>query len=413
MFFLKVAAIVCEYNPFHNGHKYHIDRTLEAGADTIVAVMSGNFVQRSESAVMPKRSRVETALRCGADLVLELPLPFATASAQRFAYGAVSIAEALGVVDMLSFGSECGDTRLIETTAEKLLQLDSDEKIKNFLEEGVSFPRAREANANSFMASDELELLHSPNDILSLEYTRALIRINSNIEPFAVKRFGAAHDSDVTNEGFASASKLREEIKRIFYSYDRESAREKIGEYISGKMPENAADIILRELDKGCLPSDMRAVEKAVLYDLRMKNTEDLLRYPDVSEGLENRIKDAANRAKSIEELYALAKTKRYTHSRIRRIVLSSLLGITKDFTQSDIPYIRVLGFNEKGRTLLNTAKKKAGLPLVTRAAEIAGLGAQAKRFFELEARAAAVYNLTLPTVQNADTEYTDAIVKV
>jgi predicted nucleotidyltransferase len=398
---VEVAAIVAEYNPFHKGHAYQVARTREAGADCVIAVMSGNFVQRCEGAMIDKRARAEMALRGGVDLVVELPLPWATASAERFAFGAVSLAHATGIVTRLSFGSECGDAQLLMKAAKLVAGLDGDTGLKEALREGDSFPAARE-RALACLTDDEavLRVLRSPNDILGVEYCKALLSLASPVVPYAVRRVGAGHDSAGESEGYLSASALR---GRLMHSSDSGGS----GVFL----PAATREIIEREREKGHAPADFHALETAVLADLRKRDKDYFLRLPDVSEGLENRLADAACAAASLADLYARVKTKRYTLSRVRRVVLAAFLEVLEEYAASPPPYIRVLGFNGRGRELLGAMKRSAALPVVTRYKEIAALPTRARELFALEARATAVYNLSLPAKRPGNTEYTDQTV--
>ena len=392
---MATAAIIAEYNPFHKGHLYHIERTRAAGADQILVIMSGNFVQRSESAVMRKQARAETALRNGADLVIELPLPWATASAEKFASGGVYIADALGTTETLSFGSECGDTEALRRAAELVLGLDGSRELKESLSSGVSFPRAR---AEALGNGGQREMLSSPNDILGIEYIKALIRSGSAIRPLAIKRIGPGHDSGAETEGCVSAREIRKRIGAGDGTF-------------KGYMPPAALEILKREIAQSRAPSDFRALENSILADLRKRDKEYFLKLDDVSEGLENRAARAVNDAGSLDGLYSAIKTKRYTFSRVRRIVLSAYLEIFSRYSALPPPYIRVLGFNERGKDMLREASGRASLPIVTRPCEIAELGGRAAEIFALEAKATAIFNLTLPEKRPANTEYTDKII--
>lgn len=333
-----ITGIICEFNPFHSGHKYLID-TVRQNSDGIVCVMSGNLVQRGEFAVYDKFTRAKTALENGADLIIELPCAYSTLSAGGFAKYAVQILEASGVVDEIAFGAECDNIDKLKETADKIQKCDS--LIKEKLAGGLSYPAARKAAVNS-------DILDTPNNILAVEYIR-----QTKLPCRAIKRIGKGHDTDDTEY---SASAIRD-----------------------GLSLENICSL------KNC--------ETAVLAKLRTMRCEDFLKLDDVSEGLENRIVDAVRTSVSLEEIYDKIKTKRYTHSRIRRIILRAYLDITKDFT-SDVPYIRILGFNRKGQDIAALMKKNANLPIISRYSDVKELSEKGRRLFDLECKCTDLYNL-------------------
>lgn len=333
-----ITGIICEFNPFHSGHKYLID-TVRQNSDGIVCVMSGNLVQRGEFAVYDKFTRAKTALENGADLIIELPCAYSDLSAGGFAKYAVQILEASGVIDEIAFGAECDNINKLKETADKIQECDS--LIKEKLAGGLSYPAARKAVVNS-------DILDTPNNILAVEYIR-----QTKLPCRAVKRIGKGHDTD---DAEYSASAIR-----------------------NGLSLENICSL------KNC--------ERAVLAKLRTMRREDFLKLDDVSEGLENRIVDAVRTSVSLEEIYDKIKTKRYTHSRIRRIILRAYLDITKDFT-SDVPYIRILGFNRKGQDIAALMKKHANLPIISRYADVKELSEKGRRLFDLECKCTDLYNL-------------------
>lgn len=382
----KTAGIVAEFNPFHNGHALLLKKTREAGFSHIVVVMSGNYTQRGEAACMLKEARTRMALSCGADLVIELPLPWAVSSAENFAFGAVSLLNALGCVDALSFGSECGNANLLTRCAERLPELDGSSELAKLLRQGYSFPKAR---ALALGKDENLAgLLDNPNDTLGIEYIKALKRLGSPIEPFVVERIGARHDGSPALGGdvmTASASYLRS----VLNSDDPLRAKDYI--------PKSAAEILEKELSEFRAPFQSSRAEILILSQLRRLSVDDIKSLPDVSEGLENRILRAIRGACSLDELYAAIKSKRYTLARIRRIILCAYLGVDCSFTAAPPPYIRVLGFNARGQQILQRAKKSAVLPIVTRHADFAGLDGALRSIYELECRATDLYALCLP----------------
>lgn len=395
---MKVTGIVAEYNPFHNGHKAMVETCRAEGASHIVAVMSGNFVQRGSVAIMDKRSRTAAAIQGGVDLVLELPVPWAVATAEIFAYGGVSVLDSLGCVDTLQFGAECTDKALFLKAATAVTDPVVDAAIKQELEGGISYPQARANAVRDIYGSEVAAVLDGPNNILAVEYLKALSKRHSSMDFGPIARVGTGHDELKTTGEFASASSLRIQLER---------GSEQAFEY----MPETTVKEFLKQKSIGRAPVAVDDSERAILSRLRMLSAEDIAKAPDVSEGLENRIYNAIQSATSLQELYDIVKTKRYTHSRIRRIVTALYLGITPEDRSREVPYIRVLGFNERGRELLKIAKQGASLPLVTKTAQMNGLSEEAQHVFELECKATNLYNLASPRILPCGTELSDEIV--
>lgn len=381
---MKVAGIIAEYNPFHNGHALLIEKARLGGATHVVAVMSGNYVQRGEPAIFSHGVRTKAALESGADLVLQLPCVYAVSGAQRFAESGVRILESLGCVDELVFGSECGNINKILSAADAVYGEEIKAALKSELEKGIAFAAARE-NALRSIDAEAADIIKHPNNILGVEYAAAIGRQGSGMLPVTFPREGAAHDEAGADSDIASASYIRELIKDG-------------GEW-QKYVPEAAAKLFAQAIENG-ESADISALENAVLYRMRTVSREELGQAPDVSEGIENRIYEAARKAVSLEELYSLAKTKRYSHARIRRIVLNSFLGIGSHDVRIPVPYIRVTGFNSKGAELLRAVKGKTKLPLITKAADISSLGDEAKRIFEIECLAGNIYSLSLTPAQ-------------
>lgn len=386
---MKITAIISEFNPFHKGHKHLIDKARENGATHVVAVMSGNFVQRGESAVFSKWDRAETALENGVDLVVENPLVFATASAQRFAFGGVNVIKGLGCVDEIAFGSESGDIEILENTAELIVKDDFTEEIQKYLSMGLSFPKSREKAICEKYGEKYGEILSQPNNILACEYISECRKAKMNIDFFTTPRIGAGHDAESVKDGFGSASYLRGLLKNS----------------------EASTDEIFESARKHCKEFDFTKLETSVLVKLRNFTEKDFAKLPDVSEGMENRLYSAAQSARSLEEFYELAKTKRYTHSRIRRICLCAFLGITKEDVSLPVPYVRVIGFNDRGREILKMAKDKALLPVVMKYSDIKNLDEKAERIFEIESFATDVFSLTSDEISPCGLEKTQNII--
>lgn len=376
---MKVAGIIAEYNPFHKGHELLIRRARENGATHTVVVMSGNYVQRGEPAMFSQSARVKAALECGADLVLQLPVVYAVSGAQKFARAGVRILDALGCVDELVFGSECGDAELISSVAEAVYSEKVQELIGAEMEKGITFAVARE-NALRSINEEYADIIRTPNNILGVEYAAALKEIGSRMKPVTFRREGAGHGESDETDGIASASHIRNLIAQ--------------GREWKKFVPDAAAEIFERELSEQKAIVNYDKFETAVLFKLRTTNTASLGLAPDVSEGIENRILAASEISSSLGELYSNAKTKRYTHARIRRIVLCHMLGITAGDCSMNAPYIRLLGLNPRGAELMKAAKTSAKLPVISKTADISQADEAAKRIFEIECKASDVYSI-------------------
>ena len=384
----NVIGIVAEYNPFHNGHARLIEQTrARLGADCpVVCVMSGDFVQRGSPAVYSKFARAEAAARCGADLVLELPLPWALSSAEGFARGAVGLLGSLGVVTHLSFGSECGDTETLKAVAAALESESFAAYLRQGLQEGVSFAAAREAAARKLLG-EKAAVLAQPNDILGVEYCKAIARQAAALMPLALPRRGVGHDGGAA-ESFASASHIRELL------INGGSADEFL-------TPESAA-ICARECAAGRAPVTMANAERAILARLRAMREEDFAPFDGGGEGLYHRFYDAVQRETTIDGILAAAKSKRYAYARLRRLLLAVYLGVTPEDIPQRVPYLRVLACNARGREVLKTMKTTAAAPILTKSAQVRRLDAGAQRLFALTARAEEQYVLAYPDLAAA-----------
>ena len=359
----KVLGIIAEYNPFHNGHLYHLEQAKKlTGSSYTVAVISGNFTQRGSTALIDKWSRAEIALNCGVDLVLELPTLYATSSAENFADGAVKILNSLKVIDYLAFGAETSDMDLLEPIADVLYKEPKAYKmlLANELKKGVSFPKARE-NALMLYFGDirkYLNVLSSPNNILGLEYMKSLKKYNSIIKPVAITRFEAGYNDISYSGNIASATAIRNIIKNGNFKVLRKL------------VPAPSYGILMDNIKQGHIILDLSVFERQIIYNLRKMSLSEIAELPDVSEGLENSIKKVANSCNTVNEFLNLIKSKRYTSTRIQRILIYSLLGITKKdmaLSKKVNPYIRVLGFNKRGKFLISEiAKANPKLDIIT-----------------------------------------------
>ena len=389
-----VGGLVAEFNPFHKGHAHLIAQLREKGVTHVVAVMSGAFVQRGDAALCDKWTRAEMALAGGVDLVLELPAPFALAPAPRFAAGGVGTLAALGCVQRLGFGSECGDAARLEAAAEALASEAFAAALKERLAQGVTFAAAQQAALEA--VGGEGTLLASPNDTLAVAYLAANRALGAAMTPLAVTRTGAAHDG-APADGVASASWIR----ACWLAGEEEAARP--------YLPEASAALLAREKAAGRCPADLRRLEPALLATLRTKSAEELAALPDVSEGLEHRLWRAVRQAGRAADVLAAAKTKRYTHARLRRILLYALLGIDREAWNSPPRYLRVLAMNARGQEILATAAPT--LPLLTRARDADTLDEAAKRLLAAECRVDDLYALTQPVVQPAGQTLTRGVI--
>lgn len=398
---MQVTAVIAEYNPFHNGHKYHIEQTLKKTDNSfIMAIMSGNFVQRGEPALLEKRERAKIALMNGADLVVELPVQWATASAERFARGAVYIAHQAGIVNNLSFGCEDDDIVVLQQIARILNDKVYSREIKNYYDEHMcSYPEARAAVVSEVLGKDCSRIMMQPNNILAIEYLKALISFKSDIKPVGIERNSTGHDSSLIKGNITSAMNIRN-LVRTNKDY-------------AAFVPENSLDVFRENIEKGTFPALYGNLETAVLAHLRKMKPSDFIGTPDVAEGIEHRIVEAVKTSVSLSEIFDKVKTKRYTHARIRRIILSSFLGITAEDVVSLPPYIRVLGLNDNGRMMLREMKNKYFVPVVMKYGDVKYLDDGARRVFMTESTATDLYNLSLPERRPCGTDMTDEIVYI
>lgn len=344
----KVLGIVAEYNPFHNGHLYHLEESKrQANAEFSICIMSGNFTQRGNTAIVDKWSRAQMALESGVDLVVELPLIYSISSAENFAFGSISILNKLGIVDAVSFGSETGDVSILNAFAEILYDEPKEylSLLEHELAKGVSYAKAREKAILMYLSDIRkyANVLSNPNNILGIEYLKALKRLKSEIKPLTIKREDVGHNSTKIVNGIASSSTIRKFIKKP--------------DVLNQVVPEATFSILEDKLKHGQIVRSIACFEKEILYKLRTMSIEQIANLPDVSEGLENAIKSAANSCNNITDLISLIKSKRYAQTRIQRILLYALLDITKqDMINSTkvTPYIRVLGINSNGKKILS-----------------------------------------------------------
>ena len=381
---MKIIGIVAEYNPFHTGHAWHIQETRRQFREetAVVAVMSGNWVQRGECAITDKWTRTEMALAGGVDLVLDLPTVWATASAEGFARGAIALLAATGVVDVLSFGSECGEIPPLRALARCLNSLDFSQALRRALGPKKSFAQCRRQAASHLLGEDTATLLDLPNNNLGVEYLRFL---PPDIEAVTIPRRGAGHDSPSEGDGFPSASLLRQRLRT---------------EEVTGVSP------FLPLPWKG-EAADMKHLERALIVRLRSMTLAEAESLPDSGDGLAARLLCAARQTASLEELYTLTKTRTYAHARVRRLALYALLGLREADRPAVPPYIRVLGFTRRGRDVLREMNQRATLPFSVKPAHIPRFSPEAQALFALEERFTDLYSLCFPTPRPGGLEWT------
>ena len=351
----KVVGIIAEYNPFHNGHLYHLLQAKDlAQADYVVAVISGNFTQRGDTSIVDKWTKAYMAICGGCDLVLELPTVYSVSSAENFASGAVKILDSLKIVDSIAFGAEASDLATLNNIANVLYTEPRGYTniLTHELQKGISFPSARE-NAILMYLNDikrYANILNSPNNILAIEYLKALKTQKSNMNPIMVKRSKVYYNDDRIVDDFASATAIRKLIKRREY------------EDLRKVVPRSTYKILSRQIRDGNIVLGLENFEKEIIYTLRKMNIREIANLPDVSEGLENLIKNSADNCNDMSKLIANIKSKRYTQTRIQRILLYALLGIDKKMMEDSkkvTPYVRVLGFTNKGKELISEINKR------------------------------------------------------
>ncbi len=381
---MNIVGIICEYNPIHNGHLRHMASTRGAvgGDAAIVCVMSGNFVQRGDLAVFEKHVRAQAAVLCGADLVLELPLPYALSSAERFARGGVALLDALGVVTHLSFGSEAGEIAPLLELAEGLLAPETAALLRDEMKSGISYPAACHKAARRLMG-DRADLLSTPNNVLGIEYLKALIELGSAITPVTVRRTGTQHDGP----GPESASHLR----RLF----------KGSQQPWRLIPAPAAALYQDAVKNGRGPVFIENAEQAVLSRLRMLPRPAWADLPDATEGIQDRLMRYAGTEPTLSAVLEAAKTKRYPLSRLRRMALCAALGLTDGDSRQMPPYARVLAMNRRGAEILRQIKAASGLPVITKPAQAKLLPGPARALFQKESDATDFYVLAYPGASN------------
>lgn len=410
----KVLGVIAEYNPFHNGHLYHLQKSKElTNSDYTIAIISGNFTQRGSTSVIDKWAKTQMALNNGIDLVIELPVLYSISSAENFADGAIKILSSLGIVDYLSFGSETSDIHLLNDISNILCDEPEDFKIalSEELKSGLSFPKARE---NALIKYFELinnnsrikDVLSFPNNILGIEYLKALHKYNSSIKPVCISRYEADYNSTTITNNIASATAIRNLILSKDYNT------------IKNLIPTSSYSTLINCLNEGHIVPSLSCFEKEIIYVLRKMDIEEIANLPDVSEGLEYTIKKAANSCNNLSEVINLVKSKRYTSTRIQRILLYALLGITKDdmeMSKNVLPYVRVLGFNENGKFLLSEiSAKNPDIALITSVKKFVDSNSDKVllNMFDKDVFATDVYSIAFDNNSFGNLDFTTGMVK-
>ncbi|MEG2659342.1 MAG: nucleotidyltransferase family protein [Oscillospiraceae bacterium] len=411
---MSVAGIIAEYNPFHNGHFLQIEQLHALGYDTVVCVMSPSVVQRGEGAIFPTEVRVRSALLCGCDLVLCMPAPYAICSAEGFAKAGVRILTALGCVDALCFGMEANSVKSITDIADYLCTDEFKIALQSELSGGTQYAVAAEKALHG-ICEDSARILRTPNNILASEYCKAIKLQSSSLTPIGIRRVGAVHDGgiDIEHNNVCQSPKTTAEIKANIASASalRKELVQKGIDAIEPYVPPLALKAYQDAISQGAVLS-LKSFEMAVLSRLRMLSADALCDIRGANEGLNNRLYAAVQAACSLDELYALMKSKRYAHARMRRLALDAALGYTYS-VNIPVPYVHVLGATEKGRALLKIAKDTHTLPMDTSLANLAKLNTSAMQIANAHSTAEAFTALCLSSPRNATGAYTDKIIMV
>lgn len=398
----KRIGIIAEYNPFHNGHLYQIQKAKElTGADTVIAVMSGNFTQRGHTSLINKFEKAKIALQNEVDMVIELPTIYSISSAENFALGGIKILNEIGDIDYLVFGIEEENLEKLQTIADVLVNEDNEFKrnIKEELDKGNSYPKAREIVLKKVLSSENVEnIMQKPNNILAIEYLKALKTTNSKIKPFAIKRKNTMHNDENINENYASGTYIRKlfiennfnEIKKVVpkYTYER----------------------LLELKNQGTYVSSINDFSDIVIYKIRTMTKEEISQIADVNEGLENSIKLASTTCKTIDEIIDKVSTKRYTKTRISRILTYILLDITKsemEQSKNANQYIRVLGINKKCEGILKTINNNKLITSLKKFEE----NNRENQLLNIDKKATEIYTIKYPKSVQANLDYTSKFI--
>lgn len=398
---MNILGLVVEYNPFHNGHLYHLLKSKEITKAThTVAIMSGNFLQRGEPALFDKYTRARAAVENGVDLVIELPTLFACQSAEIFSHGAIATLNSLNCINSICFGSEVGNIDILYTISKILVNEPNEFKtsLKRYLNDGMLFPTARSnalfdyINENNLVdiSKDELlSILNSSNNILGIEYIKSLLKLKSNIKPYTITRINSEYNSESIDSSICSATAIRKALKNT----DDISFASKV-------VPLPTYNILKTNIEKSFNPI-FDEMFFDILSSIILRDSNELDKYFDVNEGIENKIYQSIFTSSNLEELHSLVKSKRYTLTKIKRTLNNVLLGITKDDMalvkdMNYIPYIRVLAFNDKGREILKAIKNNSEINIINKFSKISFAmdDAKFKTLIDYDIKASNIYNM-------------------
>ena len=406
----KVLAIIAEYNPFHNGHLYQIEEAKkQTGAEYVIAIMSGNFTQRGNTSLVNKWVKANMALQNAVDIVIELPIIYSISSAENFAEGAIKILDSLKVVDTLCFGTETIDFAALNNIANVLYNEPKEyiSMLNHELGKGVSYPKARESALMMYLNDIKryANILSGSNNILAIEYLKALKKLKSDMKPYSIQRKKVYYNDEKIVDEFASSTAIRKLVAREQYDELRKV------------MPTNSYMLLKEEVKRGNIVIDIVKFEKEILYQLRSMSLSEIAQLPDVCEGLEYAIKNAVDSCNNVIDLINIVKTKRYTQTRIQRILLYALLRITKkDMANAKkvIPYTRILGFNNKGKQLLSDiCKINKKVNIITSVKKFEGTNANKtlSQMLEKDIYASNIYTLGYEYDSWSNLDYTNKLI--
>ena len=407
----KVLGIITEYNPFHNGHLYHLKESKKiTNCKYTICVMSGNFTQRGSTSLIDKWSKTKMALENGVDLVIELPVLYSISSAENFASGAIKILDSINIVSDICFGSECNNIDILNKVANILVTEPYEFKtlLSSELSKGISFAKARENVCLKYL-NIQNNILSTPNNILGIEYLKAIKKLNSNINPHIISRTESNYNSLEIKNNIASSTAIRNIIKQNKNNLD----------ILKNVMPESSYSILIENLKNSHLVTDISLFEKEILYTLRKMPLENMANLAEIREGLENKIKKACNTCNNLEDFFNIVKSKRFTRTCIQRILLYSLLDITKQDMQISkevTPYIHILGFNNNGKKLISEiSKSNPNINLVTSIKKFENTCTNNKLKYMLKKDILATNIYTLAYNQNslANLDYTTPIISI
>lgn len=408
---MKVLGIIAEYNPFHYGHLFHLKQSLKLSkADYTIAIMSGQFTQRGEAAIVDKWVRAKAAVACGVDLVIELPAVYAVQTAELFAKGGIQLLNHTGLTTHVSFGSETGELSALQNIADILAVEDDRYRrlLKSYLIKGLSFPEARQravVDYNPGISEFDIQaILSKSNSILAVEYLKALKNSNSNITPLTVPRIRTSYNSEIIKKGIASATSIRKEIMKNGLS-DR----------VKQAVPQHVFQQLLNSLSNGMGPVDNNSFSDLILGTLRRSSLTEIASWMDVGEGLENRIQEQAQAANNLDEFLSMVKTRRYVRTRLQRILIHGLLNMTKSSfleldDQTGPKYLRILAFSKNALPLMKRLKETAKVPVITKAAHIYRYDPSIQKMFKYDKLATDLYSLALtnPKMRQGGRDFTE-----